>query len=302
MQERLTVPGPVRRAIRVAAIWALAVASVLVAAPTSGAELARLATVAPSDDDWQTLLKTARARRSARAAFADRIGAIAEPIASGRAFTLYWSPVPDEPLGTRPVIVTLHGSEGFAYDEMALWHPDAAARGYAILALQWWLTSGAGPDDYLRPREAYDALTDALRTHGAEPDSALLHGFSRGSANVYGVAALDRAEGDHFFRFVVANSGGATQNYPINQEIAGGAFGATPFGGTTWATYCGGQDPNPDRDGCPAMRRSAAWVTRLGGVLAVVIEDAARGHGGFHETPAHVRQVLDAFAGATTGS
>lgn len=244
---------------------------------------------------WTALLELARARSAARAAFSDSVGAVVEPTADGRVFTLFWSPSPYEPLGDRPVIVTLHGSDGFAFNEIALWHAHAASHGYAILALQWWLGSGDGIDDYLRPRESYAALASALRVHGATPGRALLHGFSRGSANMYGVTALDRTEGDRWFRFVVANSGGATPGYPVNRDISAGLFGPSPFVGTVWATFCGGRDPTPERDGCPAMRRTATWVQGLGGELDLAIEDPASGHGGFQMTPSHVEAVLDRF-------
>lgn len=250
----------------------------------------------PASDAWRGLLDVAKTRAPARAAFSERIGAIVEPSPDGRVFTVFWSPSPDQPLLDRPVIVTLHGTEGVAFNEIALWHAHAAARGYATLALQWWLTTGDGANDYLVPRQTYAALVAALRAHGATPGRILLHGFSRGSANVYGIAALDQTDGDRFVRFVVANAGGATPSYPINREIAAGQFGMTPFSGTAWATFCGVQDPNPERDGCPAMRRSADWVTRLGGEVDLAIEDATAGHGGFHQTPAHVDAVLDRFA------
>ena len=60
--------------------------------------------------------------------------------------------------------------------------------------------------------------------------------------------------------------------------------------------FCGGADPNPERDGCPAMRRSGEWVDLFGGVVDLFIEDKEAGHGGFHQNPAvHSRGSLDAF-------
>jgi hypothetical protein len=144
-------------------------------------------------------------------------------------------------------------------------------------------------------------MVAALRARSATPGRVLLHGFSRGASNVYGVAALDRSEGDRFVRFVVANSGGATPNYPTNREITAGSLGATPLSGTAWATYCGELDPNPERDGCPAMRRTGEWVSGLGGTIDLAIEDPAQGHGGFHQTPSHVEAVLDRFAARLAG-
>jgi hypothetical protein len=193
------------------------------------------------------------------------------------------------------MIVTLHGSSSWAFDEFFLWQSYAAERGYGILALQWWLGSGEQTSGYYTPDRMYTIIENALRGMGVQPGKSLVHGFSRGSSNIYAVTALDRHAQNDFFALTVANAGGASVDYPPNVAISSGAYGATPFAGTHWALFCGGSDPNPDQSGCPAMSRTRDWIIQYGGTVDLFIQDASAGHGGFHTTPAHVNAALDAF-------
>ena len=88
--------------------------------------------------------------------------------------------------------------------------------------------------------------------------------FSRGSANLYALVAFDAKLPNPLFRAVIANSGGMSADFPANREIDSGRLGAAPYAGTRWWLYCGGGDPNPDRDGCPAMRRTRDWLSQRG--------------------------------------
>ena len=241
----------------------------------------------------KALLDRARAANPQRFQLALDQGARILPTADGRSFYLLWTP-PGAPQSNPPLIVTLHGSASWAFDEFFLWREQAADYGYGILALQWWF-GGDGPDAYYSPKDLHRETREALRGSGAGEGSALLHGFSRGSANIYGLAALDRQSGDRLYAMVLANAGGASVDFPPNVAITSGELGYNIFSGTYWTLFCGGRDPNPDRDGCPAMRRTAGWIGQFGGVVDLFIEDGAAGHGGFHQTPAHIRAALEAF-------
>jgi hypothetical protein len=238
----------------------------------------------------QALLDRARAAAPARAQFALDHGAVIQPTGDGRSFYLIWRPAESVPL-----ITTLHGSASWAFDEFFLWQEQAEAHGYGIVALQWWFGAGDGPEAYYAPADLHRELRTALRQAGVSEGGALLHGFSRGAANLYGVAALDRREGDRLYAMFLANAGGASTDFPPNLAVSNGSFGANAFSGTCWSFFCGGLDPNPERDGCPAMRRTAAWIEQFGGAPSLFIEDAEAGHGGFHQTPAHIAAALDAF-------
>lgn len=241
------------------------------------------------------LLTQAKAATPQRYQFALDHGAqiLANP--DGRSFSVLWYPSQTNTGTKAPMIVTLHGHGSWAFDEFFLWQPYAAARGYGILALQWWFGGGESSSDYYTPSELYPISECTLRAQQIQPGKALIHGFSRGSAVIYALTALDRIN-EKFFSLTIANAGGASQDYPPNADIASGKFGLTPFTGTHWVLFCGARDPNPDRDGCPAMHHSRDWVTQLGGTVDLLIEDVNAGHGGFHMTPVHVNESLDVFA------
>jgi hypothetical protein len=211
-----------------------------------------------------------------------------------KAFFLLWAP-PGKKLSEVPVIVSLHGHASWAYDDLYIWQPYAARYGYGVLALQWWFGGGEGPEDYYRPEEIYRVLDVALAREGVRPGRALLQGFSRGATQVYALTALDRTKGPGYFALSVANAGGAAADFPANDLLNRGVFGRTPLAGSNWALFCGGKDPNPERDGCPAMARARTWVQKLGGSVPLFIQDPKAGHGGFHRTPVHVDSALNLF-------
>jgi hypothetical protein len=62
----------------------------------------------------------------------------------------------------------------------------------------------------------------------------LFHGFSRGSANTYAVAAFDNHSGNRYFGMIISNSGSAEDDYPVNKDITGGKFGTMPYSNTHW--------------------------------------------------------------------
>ncbi|MBI4968537.1 MAG: hypothetical protein HZC25_10510 [Rhodospirillales bacterium] len=239
------------------------------------------------------LLEQGRRAQPERARLAERLGARIEPTSDGRSFVLVWTP--KEPV--KGWVVTLHGHGSWAFDELALWQPHLEGRGLGLAALQWWFGRGEAMPDYYPPEHAYREIDQLLRRLGASPKSALLHGFSRGAANIYGVAALDIASANHFFGLVLANAGGAAPDFPVNRNIESGRFGSRPFASQNWITFCGGRDENPERDGCPAMRRAGTWVVKHGATLLRTIEDPSADHGGFHRQDRHVRTVLDLFQG-----
>lgn len=213
-----------------------------------------------------------------------------------RSFYVLWFPEGVTHATARGMILTLHGHGSWATDEFALWRPHAATRGYGIIALQWWFGGGSSHlSEYYAPEDLYPLIEGILREQGIRQGTVLLHGFSRGASNSYALTALDRHRGRGLFRLTVANAGGATMSYPPNQAIERGAFGPAPFSGTHWALFCGGKDPHPERDGCPAMDRTQAWLRTLGATVHQLIADPDMGHGGFHRNPANIDVALRIF-------
>lgn len=236
------------------------------------------------------LLARAMASAGERVRQAERLGARIERTADGRSFALVWQPA-SKPAGW---IVTLHGSGSWAYDEIVLWQPFAEKRGLGVLALQWWFGGGQRPDDYYAPQEMRRELEKLLAKDDMQGERVLLHGFSRGAANLYGLVALDGATPRPLFRSIIANAGGMAADFPLNRDVAAGRFGSAPYARTRWWLYCGGGDPNPERDGCPAMRRTRAELQRLGASITLS-EDASGDHGGFHRRSLNVEKALDWF-------
>jgi hypothetical protein len=100
-------------------------------------------------------------------------------------------------------------------------------------------------DDYYAPPAIRRELEAVMATVGARADNSLLHGFSRGAANLYGIVALDAGTPRPLFRQVIANAGGMSPDFPMNRDVEHGRFGRTPYAGTRWWLYCGAGDQQP---------------------------------------------------------
>jgi hypothetical protein len=214
------------------------------------------------------------------------------PTSDGQSFVVAWKAP-----GTNPKrwIVSLHGSRGFATDDLAIWYPSLRDRDVGLLSVQWWIGTDDTPRSYYAPLQIYREIDIALQKLGVQPGMAMLHGFSRGSANSYAVAAIDTGRGRHYFSLIVASSGGVVTDFPPTRAILAGAFGDHPLRGTRWVTAAGARDPNLDRDGIPAMRRTAAWLEEQGATVIERIEDTAEGHGALQLNAANARRVLDLY-------
>ncbi len=241
----------------------------------------------------EALLEMAKTKRAPRYEYAMQNHAEIGYTADGKSFYLFWAPENYSP-ETTPVIVTIHGHDGWAVEDFYVWHSILKERGYAMLAVQWWLGEGESIKDYLTPQEIYRVIDDVFQKKRIQAP-ALLHGFSRGSTNTYALAAMDVSTGHHYFKLFIANAGKANSNYPPTAAIEKGQFGENPLGGTRWITYAGGQDTNPDRDGIPGMRQAGEWIERYGGKVVLAIEDPNSGHGGFHRNPDNTNKALDEF-------
>lgn len=212
------------------------------------------------------------------------------PTSDGRSFYLMWKPEGEMP---QDWIVSLHGHDSFATDDLAAWSRHLQGKHIGIISLQWWF--GGDESDYYKPNELYREIDIALRGLETKPRRIMLQGFSRGSANIYAVKAMDVQTRNNYFNLTVANAGGAAADYPPTRAITNGQFGARPFANTIWVTVCGMKDEHPERDGCPAMRRTAEWISSMGGVVTDKIEDQNLGHGALHMNPQNVRHLLDIF-------
>ncbi|MEQ1934631.1 MAG: hypothetical protein ABL962_12275 [Fimbriimonadaceae bacterium] len=202
---------------------------------------------------------------------------------NGKTFSVIWKPI------SKPEkwIVTIHGSRGYATEDLAIWHRNLGDHKFGVVAVQWWL--GKGQSDYLTPKEVYKEIDVTLKSLGVGPQTCIFQGFSRGASNSYAIVAEDVGAG-RYFRLAVASSGEANLNYPPTRSIVHGGLR-----GTNWITVAGRNDPRPDRDGIEGMRRTAAWLKEQGADVILQIEDEAGGHGALQTNPANAKKVLDLF-------
>jgi hypothetical protein len=245
--------------------------------------------------DSASLLTQAQLADPARFQFALTNKAEIRATPDNKAFSVWWQPATGIPTG---VIVSLHGHASYAIDGMYLWQPYAQARGYALLALQWWFGGGEAMNDYYLPGEMYPIIAALLAEKGVQPGTVLFEGYSRGSANSYAMTALDTASGNRYFGTTLSISGGAAVDFPPNAQVIAGDFGALPFTGVQWMIYCGQKDPNPNQGGCPSMTAASNWVTQYGANVKLLIEDPNGDHGGFMTNSANVNLALDQFSPA----
>jgi hypothetical protein len=257
--------------------------------------LALSGSVAMAQLPKHSLLEQAQTQCAQRLSYAKENHARIELTSDGKSFYVLWFPEGVSPANPPPMIVTIHGHDSWAFDEFYLWHQAAKVHGYGILAIQWWLGQGEKYQDYLIPQEIYRVIDQVLTREQVKSGTVLFHGFSRGSANTYAVAALDRATGKNYFALIVANAGKPSLDFPPNREIEEGHFGQMPFQGTHWVTFAGGRDPNPERSGIYGMREAAEWIRKYGGVVDRVIEDESADHGGFHRNPDNMNSALEVF-------
>lgn len=231
----------------------------------------------------QALLEKARAANPERYRFAMEKGAQILPSSDGKSFFLVWQPQAAAPF--RPMIYALHGSNSWVFDEFSLWQPSLEKHGIGIIALQWWFGVNQSSQDYYPPSDLYKLFDHLAKEMNLRPGTVLLEGFSRGSANSYGVSFYDRTSGNNYFGFNFALSGSAELSYPLYGDIEAGKYGEKVFAGTRWATFCGERDPKPEQTGCAGMRRTREWLIKHGATVDMVFEEAEMGHGGFNWKP-----------------
>ncbi|MFN8286488.1 MAG: T9SS type A sorting domain-containing protein [Chitinophagales bacterium] len=244
----------------------------------------------------QELYDEAYAQDSLMVQYAINNGAEILPTPDGYSFYIKWFPA-GASVNNTPLIVSLHGSDGYAFHEFYSWHQRAELKGCGIIALQWFRGhSSATPNTYFTDDTIYNYLDAALSAISYPSDKAMYHGFSRGSARSYAIVLKD-IQGKNYFCTIMSNSGGMDSSYPFYQQINANIFGTQPYTGKKWNLFCGGQDPNPYESGCPAMEATKSWLESRGATVDVFIQDAGLGHNGFQlqSSSAYKDSVLEDY-------
>lgn len=240
------------------------------------------------------MIKLAKEKNAEAFKFAQEKGAQILPTPDGKSFYVSFLPAGAKAENTA-FIFDLHGHDGYATQAFKIWYPFLVKHGYGFVALQWWFGEGESMQDYYTPMAIYPNFEKIFRSLGLKPGNAMLHGFSRGSANIYAVKALDHKTGNNFFSLTVANAGGAHMDYPPTHDVDTGRMGTNPFANTNWVLFCGEQDPDKTRSGCPAMQSTQKWIEKMGGKIDLFIDDKNSGHGGFHMNPQNTENAFSVF-------
>lgn len=214
--------------------------------------------------------------------------------ADGNSFYLKWMPANATPSNT-PLIFLLHGSSSNAFVVMSFWLPRAQLKGVGIIAVQWYRgAASVSPNDYFDDNSLYTYIDTALKRVKYPSNKAMLSGFSRGSARSYAIQFKDvQPTGKNYFCTILSDAGKPDSAYPLYSQINSGMYGHTFCAGKQWAMFCGGQDPNPARDGCPAMNSAKTnWVAANGGNVGLFIQAPTLGHTGLTDTPAYMDSVI----------
>jgi len=231
-------------------------------------------------------------------------GASAIPLGGSR-FYIAWFPEGWESQAQRVLIVTLHGSGGCAERMYRWWARPAAEHGYALIALQYAWLNEAGEQVFSDAEGIYadlKAIFTSLAEHcPLEGAVVVLHGFSRGSARVFELALLDRAEdGLKLFSAFIADSG--TGLAETGGELPKLLAAAPPdaYAGATFWLYCGGRDHGGKT--CGDMRILGPWLEEHGATV-VTYRYEPGGHGIFStvrpgEPPSPALTALLAFIGS----
>ncbi|MBI4931793.1 MAG: T9SS type A sorting domain-containing protein [Bacteroidetes bacterium] len=245
----------------------------------------------------QALYDSAFANDPIRGQYSIDSGAVAMATADGNSFYLQWFPTGGTP-NSHPLLVTLHGSAGNAFDEFFIWHDYVKAKGVGIIAMQWYRGySVPYPNEYFGDINLYEYIDTALTRIQYPSNKAFFHGFSRGSEISYAVAFRDvwPPKGKNYFCTIMSNSGRVEPDTTyLYVQINSGMYGHTFYNGKKWGMFCGGKDVGIFSN-CQSMDSSKLWVEANNGVVGLFIKDDSLGHGGFQLTPAYIDSALNYY-------
>lgn len=197
-----------------------------------------------------------------------------------------------------PILVTLHGSHGYAKAEMNNWYRYAKERGFAVVALQWYL----GDEIYVPPERAYMLIVNRLKALKSKYPALrlsnnMLNGFSRGATYMPAMALYDKQGWRNYFRMFMMNAGSwPEQNPPMYMRRAFDPRDRSSYSGKHFCAYYGDQDEYldlPRKDGTVIKET----IESHGGVFDEFLTLPNGRHGDFVRDPALVNKVLDAWLG-----
>lgn len=197
-------------------------------------------------------------------------------------FYLQWFPAGAVPAET-PLVVSLHGSKGNAFNEFKSWHPAAQSHQCGIIAIQYNKYTNVFDfiNGYFNDSTIYKYIDDALKKISYPSNKALLHGFSLGSARTYAVIYNDIQSGNNYFCTTISNAGPIALNYPLYATL-----NTIPnvFQGKHWNLFCGPPEEPYTGGACEQLDFTQTWLQSKGAVVDIYLQDSVLGHNGFQQT------------------
>lgn len=204
-----------------------------------------------------------------------------------------WAPSAWFTSPNRTLIVDLHGTGGYPEAEFNDFRSYLQQRNWGFLGISYLYNANNDAGDYDTPvpiLARINAALDEMRAACGSNITLHLMGFSRGSANTYAIAMLDRqAEGK--INGVIANAGAWPPDAgPLPPELLAVNGNPMAMKDTRMWGWCGLNDMTHGYPMCDEMTTALKWVQDHGGTVApgtpFVSPDA--GHTDFKNNPVAV--------------
>lgn len=194
----------------------------------------------------------------------------------------------------RRLIVDLHGTGGSPEENWGVdWGRILPARNWAYIGLKYVDdTNGVHDDETTLYTNIKAALDDIRSRCDLGQTENVLTGFSRGSAQAFSIAALDRKD-RRLFAAIVHNSGAWIPGRPLPPTLRDLAERAdmNGFAGSKHFMYCGERDQSHEVPMCDEMTTAREFVRAHGGAVETLYRDGRGGHGGLAKN----KDALDAM-------
>lgn len=186
-------------------------------------------------------------------------------------YAVTWAPSGWYSLPNRTLIVDLHGTSGYPEAEWYDFRSYLQQRNWAFLGISYLYNTTNDAGDYDGASAIYSRITTALGELQAACGSNItihLMGFSRGSANTFTLALLDRQAAGKI-NGVIANAGAwPPDGGPMPPELQAAHANPMSMKDTRFWGWCGLSDLSHGYPMCDEMTTALKWVQDHGGTVA----------------------------------
>ena len=182
-----------------------------------------------------------------------------------------WAPSGWYTLPNRTLIIDLHGTAGYPEAEWSDYRTYLQQRNWAFLGISYLYNANNDAGDYDSASGIYSRITTALtELRAACGTNITLHlmGFSRGSANTFTIALLDRQAAGKI-NGVIANAGAwPPDGGPLPPDLQTANSNPMSMKDTRFWGWCGLSDLTHGYPMCDEMTTALKWVQDHGGTVA----------------------------------